>query len=781
MGPSGYLDRHKTPDMILRYAPLLATTVIAVATAQAQISIGANEMPHAGDALRRTRAVINPFLDHATTGAAHTWDFSDLQVNTEDTADYQDVASTNIVYALVYADIFFNPNRANVATAGTDIPFSGLLPITDPYTFLYRSSSEYKKVGFGAEVSGIPVPIIFNEHDVIYELPLNYGDNTSSHSAWELSVPSLAHYGYEQDRTNDVDGWGTITTPSGTYDALRVKTTIAGHDTVNIDTLSLGFTIDRPIVREYKWLAQGLRVPVLQVNTAEVLGFEVITGIWFHDVPRTIEVVAPLSASLCPGTTFDVHYVATGTFNPGSFLIPANEFTAQLSDATGDFSAPTDLGSVTSTASGSITVTLPPGTPFGSGYRIRVISTSPDFVGTDNGFDLTVGGAPIASAMASGATEFCAGGSVVLEAVPGSGLDHQWQLNGTDIPGANTNALEVFAGGDYALIVSNACGADTSAPITVVVNALPEHTLDPLSATLGCDGTPIGLTAQDLSGQSGLTYQWTLDGTPITGADASAYEATVAGSYALEVTNPLTGCVFLTAAAAIGQDSVPVPSLTASGSTTFCAGDSVVLGVDTLAGASYQWTLDGSALGGATGASLTANSTGMYGVVVTGANGCTAEAAVDVVVNVPVQPVITASADTLYASGTGDLQWYLDGNAIAGANAPFLVTYFSGAYTVSLVDTNGCTSLSDPYLYISTGVEDVAHPAMHAVPNPCSGQTVLFATVADRCTVHDAVGRVVLQLRVSSGANHLDLGDAPAGMYLVRMAGGGPVLRLVVD
>lgn len=228
MGPSGYLDRHKTPDMILRYAPLLATTVIAVATAQAQISIGANEMPHAGDALRRTRAVINPFLDHATTGAAHTWDFSDLQVNTEDTADYQDVASTNIVYALVYADIFFNPNRANVATAGTDIPFSGLLPITDPYTFLYRSSSEYTKVGFGAEVSGIPVPIIFNEHDVIYELPLNYGDNTSSHSAWELSVPSLAHYGYEQDRTNDVDGWGTITTPSGTYDVLRGETTTSG-------------------------------------------------------------------------------------------------------------------------------------------------------------------------------------------------------------------------------------------------------------------------------------------------------------------------------------------------------------------------------------------------------------------------------------------------------------------------------------------------------------------------------------------------------------------------
>lgn len=766
--------------MLQRYALFLATITVYFTQATAQVTIGANEMPHAGDELLRTRAFNDPFLDYATTGAAHTWDFSDLQVNTVDTSRFQTVASTNIVYALVYADIFFNPNRANVATAGTDIPFSGLLPINDPYTFYYRSSSSYEKVGFGAEVAGIPAPIIFDEHDVIYELPLNYGDNTFSHSAWSLSVPSLAHYGYEQERSNEVDGWGAITTPSGAYDVLRVKTTIVGHDTVNIDTLSLGFTIDRPTVREYKWLAEGLRVPVLQVNTVEVLGFEVITGIWFYDVPRTIQVVAPLSASLCPGATVNVHYAVTGAFNPGSFLIPANTFIAQLSDANGDFTAPTDLGTVTSTGSGIITVTIPPGTPFGSGYRVRVISTSPDHIGTDNGFDISIGGAPEASATPLGDTEFCAGGSVVLEGVPGAGLDHQWQLNGVDIPGATDEQLEVFDSGDYSLVVSNACGADTTAMITVEANPLPEHTIDPLNALLPCDGMPVTLTAQDLSGQSGLTYQWWLDGAPVTGAVAPALDATMAGTYALEVTNPVTACVFLTAVAIVGQDSVPEPTLSAAGATTFCSGDSVALFVDTLAGSGYQWTLDGTELTGATGGSIVANSTGTYGVVVTGANGCSASAFLDVVVNVPVQPVITASADTLYTTGTGDPQWYLDGNAIAGAVDSFLVTYFSGSYSVSLVDSNGCTGFSDPYIYISTGVEGLAHASASLAPNPCDGHTTLMAETFDRLTLVDALGRKVLQAQVVPGSNALDLAAPASGVYYLHFARGRTVLRLVV-
>jgi alanyl-tRNA synthetase len=52
----------------------------------------------------------------AATGPDHTWTFTNLTAAEQQTKAYQSVSSTNFVYALAYADIFFNPNRANHAT-----------------------------------------------------------------------------------------------------------------------------------------------------------------------------------------------------------------------------------------------------------------------------------------------------------------------------------------------------------------------------------------------------------------------------------------------------------------------------------------------------------------------------------------------------------------------------------------------------------------------------------------------------------------------------------------
>src|SRR5436190_23205147 len=99
---------------MLRTATLPFALAFALAL-PAQIQIGENEMPHAGDDLNRTRANANPLIDFATTGADHEWDFTDLSAASEDLTAYQTVASTNFVYAIAFADIFFNANRANHA------------------------------------------------------------------------------------------------------------------------------------------------------------------------------------------------------------------------------------------------------------------------------------------------------------------------------------------------------------------------------------------------------------------------------------------------------------------------------------------------------------------------------------------------------------------------------------------------------------------------------------------------------------------------------------------
>ena len=83
----------------------------------------------------------------------------------------------------------------------------------------------------------------------------------------------------------------------------------------------------------------------------------------------------------CNGTTDagTVDFTSTGTFNAG------NTYTAFLSDATGDFSSPINIGSITSTAnSGSIPFTLPASLPTGSGYQIQIVASNPGTIGTNS-------------------------------------------------------------------------------------------------------------------------------------------------------------------------------------------------------------------------------------------------------------------------------------------------------------------------------------------------------------------------------------------------------------
>jgi len=74
---------------------------------------------------------------------------------------------------------------------------------------------------------------------------------------------------------------------------------------------------------------------------------------------------------ICIGSTIDIPYNVYGTYNPG------NSFTAQLSDFFGRFDSPTDIGSIQSTSSGTISAEIPHNLPPGSLYRVRIISSDP--------------------------------------------------------------------------------------------------------------------------------------------------------------------------------------------------------------------------------------------------------------------------------------------------------------------------------------------------------------------------------------------------------------------
>ncbi|MBX9850490.1 MAG: CotH kinase family protein, partial [Cytophagaceae bacterium] len=73
----------------------------------------------------------------------------------------------------------------------------------------------------------------------------------------------------------------------------------------------------------------------------------------------------------------------------------------------------------------------------------------------------------------AGATTFCQGGSVVLNANTGAGYTYQWKRGGTDISGATSASYTATIAGSYTVVVIVGGNSATSSPVVVTVNPLP--------------------------------------------------------------------------------------------------------------------------------------------------------------------------------------------------------------------------------------------------------------------------------------------------------------------
>lgn len=80
--------------------------------------------------------------------------------------------------------------------------------------------------------------------------------------------------------------------------------------------------------------------------------------------------------SYCLGDSLDLPFSHTGLFGAN------NVFTAQLSNESGDFASPTIVGATTNANATSVRIKFPFGKPFSLGYKLRVVASSPNVIGS---------------------------------------------------------------------------------------------------------------------------------------------------------------------------------------------------------------------------------------------------------------------------------------------------------------------------------------------------------------------------------------------------------------
>lgn len=229
----------------------------------AQISIDGDDLPFEDSTYAYVSAMLLNDYDFTETGADFSWDYSALEEMSTATFDYIPVDDAPFAYQFLFNNPFDQEYLADFAlsTEGFSV---GQFSLENFYEFNKKTADAYQIVGYGATVNDIPIPGTTDPIDDVYALPVNYQDTHASFSEWEVEVPTLGYYRLQQNRTYEVDGWGSLTTPAGTYSTLRLRVELEATDSVYIDFLGQGLTFDRNSV-EYVWLAEDEGIPVLRV------------------------------------------------------------------------------------------------------------------------------------------------------------------------------------------------------------------------------------------------------------------------------------------------------------------------------------------------------------------------------------------------------------------------------------------------------------------------------------------------------------------------------------
>ena len=321
-------------------------------------------------------------------------------------------------------------------------------------------------------------------------------------------------------------------------------------------------------------------------------------------------------------------------------------------------------------------------------------------------------------------TTVLAGQSVSLSVTPAGSapFSYRWMFENGNVTGGTTQTLSVNNAqaaneGIYRVVVNNAVGSVTSAPVLVrVLPAAPLIVINPASlAVAASSNATFGVSA---IGSQPLTYQWFFQGAPIAGAASSQFalnnvQSSNAGTYKVVVGNSM------------GSATSAVASLTVTALapyfTTQPAGAAVSVGSSrTLTGLAngsqpigYQWQHNSTNLPGAAQTSLVLTNlaltdSGPYTLVASNLAGVSTSAVAQITVyqNPTLVQVLTNqvadinSTVMLAVSALGSpslvYSWQLNGQPIAGSSPTLSLTNIqptqSGYYRVTVTNQYGSVS-----------------------------------------------------------------------------------------
>lgn len=290
------------------------------------------------------------------------------------------------------------------------------------------------------------------------------------------------------------------------------------------------------------------------------------------------------SNSYAAGDAINIPFTLTGTMSPDNLNASANVVIAQMSDANGSFNNPTELGRVTTNASGSIFTQIP--NVANGQYRIRVISTNYPMIGENDqqvtigvsNYTIAVNANPTEGGTVTGGGEYSAGQSCTVTAAASTGYTFTNWTEGGNV--ASTNASYTFNVTGNRTLVAN------FAPNTYSITATADPTAGGTVSGAGTynHGASCTLTA---TANPGYTFvNWTKNGNPVSTNASYTFTVTEVGEYVAH---------FQQQTYTITATANPAAGGTVTGANTYNHGASCTLTATASTGYTFvKWTKNGT-------------------------------------------------------------------------------------------------------------------------------------------------------------------------------------------
>ncbi len=289
----------------------------------------------------------------------------------------------------------------------------------------------------------------------------------------------------------------------------------------------------------------------------------------------------------CSGGDMFVGYISKGLYFGESI------HQVELSDASGDFSSPTVIGSIDMDGStvyqSSVVYCQIPSGLSGTGFRVRVVNTASGIISVDNGFDISISSSITPSLSIAGTTPsgICPGDPVEIIAThSGGGLNPAliWRVNDEIVQEGSSfyNSGDLEEGDIITLEMNSSllCASSTMVLSNEYqVTTSPAIEIGLADAINACENTDLELTANDQ-----YSYQWQPE-IGLSASDVSNPTLNIDVETLFHITaTDENGC---TITDSLLVSIAPIPEILST-DTTICVGNTLQL--NATAGGTYSWS-----------------------------------------------------------------------------------------------------------------------------------------------------------------------------------------------